>query len=110
MKKEFLAATIILVVGMTFSLLSAIMAIGTEGLWFARSGSILCLLAIGAQFRLATARKATIEAILISDLSMHKKYEKIKKRPRGHTVLFALSSTTGVIGTLVWGYGDLLYL
>jgi hypothetical protein len=110
MKKEYLGPTIVLLMGMFFCLISAFIARGTDGVFFARSGAILCLLGTAAQFILSHTRRRNLETILTtSDLSKHQKLKMIHDKPKGYQVLFGLSSTAGVLGTLVWGYGDLLY-
>ena len=101
--------TIVLIIGMFLCVISAIIAKGTDGVFFARSGSILCLLGTAAQFILSNTRKTTIETILTSEASRLQKLKMIHDKPKGYSVLFALSSTAGVLGTLVWGYGDLFY-
>ena len=110
MKKEYFVPSVVLVIGLCLCLISAFLARGTDGVFFARSGSILCLLGTAAQFILSHARRTNIETILTtSDLSKRQKWELIHDKPVGYRVLFGLSSTAGILGTIVWGYGDLLY-
>lgn len=110
MKKDFSVAIALLIMGIILSAVSAVVAIGTEGTLFARSGSILCLLATVAQFILTNAKKTTIATIISSnDLSKKQKFDMLSNKSLSSRILFGLSITTGLFGTLVWGYGDLLY-
>ncbi len=77
-----------------------------DGLWFSRSGSVIVLLSVIVEFRLVNlqqlgyknAQKAVQHSIVSSGmLPIHKKL----------ISLFALVQI--VIGTLIWGYGDLLF-
>jgi hypothetical protein len=78
-----------------------------HGHWFARSGSITVLLAAIVQFRLALQLEASQGRALVHGI--------LGGLPR-QASLAPLSKTLGpislfliVAGTLIWGYGDLLF-
>ena len=76
-----------------------------EGNWFSRSGAIMVLLALFVEYRVGTAQKAKIsEATVIAGLgiSMPSELPKIKRRIAITALWFA------IVGTLIWGYGDIV--
>ena len=110
MKKEYAIPIGLLILGFILSLVSARVAMGTDGTLFARSGSILCLLATVAQFNLSTVKRTKMGTVLTShDLTREQKLEMLQHNPPGYRALFTISLVAGLLGTLVWGYGDLLY-
>ena len=96
------------VVAALFPLLSAIVSFKTgHGHWFGRSGSITVLAAAVVQFRLAVQLEASQYRALVFGV--------LARFPRPAS-LTALSKFLGpaslfliVVGTAIWGYGDLLF-
>ena len=109
MQRVYIAPIVALVLGIFFCAFSSFLAIDTNGLWFSRSGAILCLFASSAQFYLSHMQHKAIRKIVTSELSKEEKHKKLSYRPIGYKVLFFLSMFAGVVGTLVWAYGDLIY-
>lgn len=78
-----------------------------EGLWFSRSGSVIVLLCAIVEFRLSSLRQksyedpkfALKEGIMTSGmLPPEKKWVSI------------FAHIQVVVGTIIWGYGDLLFV
>lgn len=77
-----------------------------NGLWFSRSGSVIVLLCVIVEFRLGNlrqlgyedAQKASQHDIVSSGmLPIHKK------------LIGWIAHVQIILGTIVWGYGDLLF-
>lgn len=77
--------------------------------WFARSGSIVVLLAIIVEFRVSTHVYDDIQrAQFLSkkiDLSMPLKAKPSKQKKR----ISCVAHSMVIIGTIIWGYGDLIW-
>jgi len=69
-------------------------------LWFQRSGSIVILLAIIAELFVIERLKS------VSD---EQEIEARKRFKKGINISNALVIIIGLVGTVVWGYGDLIY-
>jgi hypothetical protein len=77
--------------------------------WFSRSGAVMCLIAAAANFALVKAHQRDLTKIIRDqDHSVREKTEAILDPPRSYASLSWLGYVTGVIGTAIWGYGDLL--
>jgi len=77
--------------------------------WFSRSGAVLCLMAAVANFALVEVHQRDLANIFKDqEHSRREKAEQILKPPATYTVLARLSYLTGILGTAIWGYGDLL--
>ncbi|MGA7486690.1 MAG: hypothetical protein WBW74_07095 [Xanthobacteraceae bacterium] len=80
---------------------------GTD--WFARSGSVMCLVAAAVTFRLAHFYQRALATALKEGLvSVPREIELRLNPPKSYVVLSYLGYLTGIVGTAVWGYGDLL--
>jgi cellobiose-specific phosphotransferase system component IIC len=73
------------------------------GQWFERSGAVMTAFAVFAQFR------ASGIATLIAGGTFGESWEAYYKYKRHQAVAAALSLVLVVLGTVVWGYGDLLF-
>ena len=77
--------------------------------WFSRSGAVMCLIAAAANFGLVKIHQSDLAKIIRDqDRSAREKAEAILKPPQTYTRLSWLSYVTAVLGTAIWGYGDLL--
>jgi FtsH-binding integral membrane protein len=77
--------------------------------WFSRSGAVLCLMAAVANFVLVKVHQRDLAQIFKDqEHSRREKAEEIVKPPATYTALARLSYVTGIVGTAIWGYGDLL--
>jgi hypothetical protein len=73
------------------------------GQWFERSGAVMTVFAVFAQF------KANSIAAMIAGGTFGESWELYHKYKRHQAVAAALSLVLVVLGTVVWGYGDLLF-
>ena len=80
---------------------------GTD--WFARSGSIMGLSGAAVTFRLAHFYQGALATALKEGLvSVSREIELGLKPPQSYLVLSYGGYLTGIVGTGIWGYGDLL--
>ena len=75
----------------------------TPGQWFERSGAVMTAFAAFAQF------KASSIATMIRGGTFAESWEAYHKYKRYQAGVATLSLVLVVIGTVVWGYGDLLF-
>jgi hypothetical protein len=77
--------------------------------WFARSGSVMALIGAAVTFRLADFYQRALATALKEGLvSVSREIELGLEPPKSYVVLSYLGYLTGVVGTGIWGYGDLL--
>ena len=80
---------------------------GTD--WFTRSGSVMCLVGAAVTFRLAHFYQRALATALKEGLvSVPREIELRLNPPKSYVVLSYLGYLTGIVGTAVWGYGDLV--
>jgi hypothetical protein len=75
----------------------------SPGQWFERSGAMMTVFAVFAQF------KAVSVATMIAGCTFGESWEAYHKYKRHQAVVAGLSLVLVVMGTVVWGYGDLLF-
>jgi hypothetical protein len=81
----------------------------TGGDWFARSGSIMCLVGAVVAFRLVGLYQRGLQIALKHGMvSASREIELSLEPPKPYTTLAYVGYLTGIIGTGIWGYGDLL--
>jgi len=73
-----------------------------------RSGSILTFVSIVSHFILTNTKRNEVIQLFESDLDINKKVEKVRRKDRYYKILYNLSFIIGLIGTIIWGYGDLI--
>jgi hypothetical protein len=79
---------------------------GTD--WFSRSGSVMCLVGAAVTFRLAHFYQRALATALKEGLvSVPREIELRLNPPTSYVVLSYFGYLTGIVGTAVWGYGDL---
>jgi hypothetical protein len=77
--------------------------------WFARSGSVMGLVGAAVTFRLANFYQRALATALKQGLvSVPREIELRLEPPKSYVVLSYLGYLTGIVGTGIWGYGDLL--
>ena len=77
--------------------------------WFSRSGSVMCLFAAAANFALVKIHQRDLANIFNdNEHSSREKAERILKPSGSYLHLSRLSYLTGIVGTAIWGYGDLV--
>ena len=108
-KKKYRVPILLLAFGILFCLASAIASIDSTENWFSRSGAILTFVSVVVQFLLSNLRKEEIENLFNSGKGIKEKFKNIKHKNPIHEVVYITSGITGLVGTLIWGYGDLLF-
>jgi hypothetical protein len=73
------------------------------GQWFARSGAMMTVLAVFAQFKAASI------ATMIAGSAFGESWAFYHKYKRRQAFAARLSLVLVIIGAIVWGYGDLLF-
>jgi hypothetical protein len=80
---------------------------GTD--WFSRSGAIMALVGAAVTFRLGNFyQRALATALKEGLLSVTRELELRLEPPKSYVRLSYSGYLTGIIGTGIWGYGDLL--
>jgi hypothetical protein len=99
-------ALLLLVVAWFMGLTGLVMGLVFDPLWFARFGSLVVLFSVMSEFSLLQVELRTLYGRLdqinaeddIPDLSPSK----------WHRKKFRMTHVTIIIGTLIWGFGDLM--
>lgn len=107
--KKYRHPILLLSFGIIFCIGSVFASINATESWFARSGAILTFVSVVVQFLLTNLRKAEIENLFKSNIGLKEKVRKIKHKHPIHNPLSIITGIIGLIGTLIWGYGDLLF-
>jgi hypothetical protein len=80
---------------------------GTD--WFSRSGSVMALGGAAVTFRLVNFyQRGLAEALREGVVSVTRGIELGLEPPASYRALSYLGYLTGIVGTGIWGYGDLL--
>jgi hypothetical protein len=80
---------------------------GTD--WFTRSGAVMALVGAAVTFRLANFYQRALATALKEELvSVSKEIELHLDPPKSYVRLLYFGYLTGIVGTGIWGYGDLL--
>ena len=80
---------------------------GTD--WFTRSGAVMGLVGAAVTFRLGNFYQRALATALKEELvSVSKEIELHLEPPKSYVRLLYAGYLTGIIGTGIWGYGDLL--
>lgn len=80
---------------------------GTD--WFTRSGAIMGLVGAAVTFRLANFYQRALATALKEGLvSVPREIELALEPPKSYVLLSYFGYLTGIVGTGIWGYGDLL--
>ena len=109
LKNVYFRLGVILVVAWLFVALSFLVSTRTTVDWFSRSGAVMCLIAAVANFALVKVHQQALAKIFRDhEHSAHEKTEAILNPPKSYVRITYLSYVTGVLGTAIWGYGDLL--
>lgn len=108
-KHKYRIPIFLLLFGVIFCTISTIVSVGSSDNWFARSGAVLSFVSVAIQFILSNLKKSKIENLFKSDMPIREKFQMVKEKDVLHDVISVSSVFTGLIGTIIWGYGDLLY-
>lgn len=88
-------------------LFGAISYFCNTGHWFARSGSLIVLLGVVCEFRLNSKYHARWPS---AARSLYLGFTKVPELGSLERLLHLSSLTAVVLGTLIWGFGDLFFL
>jgi NADH:ubiquinone oxidoreductase subunit 6 (subunit J) len=107
--RKFLFASLLLIGALTVPVLTYfsvfIPSIDKPEIWFQRSGSVSVLLVIIAEYILGFIG-IHVNAV---GLIVKEQEEIIKKYKKIHTIAKYIGLVLAVIGTFIWGYGDLAW-
>jgi hypothetical protein len=78
------------------------------GTWFARSGSVMCLIGAAATFKLINDYGHALATAVENGVTLARRVELVFDPPKLYQTVQYLAYLTGIVGTLIWGYGDLL--
>jgi hypothetical protein len=80
---------------------------GTD--WFTRSGAVMALVGAAVTFRLGNFYQRALATALKEGLvSVPRGIELGLEPPKSYVLLSYVGYLTGIVGTAIWGYGDLL--
>jgi hypothetical protein len=80
----------------------------SAGTWFARSGSVMCLLGAAAAFKLINDYNRVLGTAVEHGVTQSRRLELVLDPPKLYQSIQYFAYLTGIVGTLIWGYGDLL--
>jgi hypothetical protein len=101
--------SVVLVSSWIFAAFSYYVSTQTGTDWFARSGSVMCLAGALATFRLAAVLQQKLATALRQGLtSLQREVEITLDPPHHYRLVSYFGYATGIIGTAIWGYGDML--
>jgi hypothetical protein len=80
----------------------------SAGTWFARSGSVMCLIGAAATFKLINDYNHALETAVEHGVTQSRRVELVFDPPKLYQSIQYFAYLTGIVGTLIWGYGDLL--
>lgn len=80
----------------------------SDGLWFSRSGSIMVLLAVIAEFQVNKARMSSAETSSHVEIGGSGVVLKRELSPR-YKAFTIIAHIEIVLGSVIWGYGDCLF-
>ena len=81
---------------------------GSDGIWFSRSGSIMVLLAVIAEFQVNNARMSTAETSSSLEIGGSGIVYKRELSPR-YNAFTIIAHIEIISGTVICGYGDCLF-
>ena len=92
-----------------FAAFSYYLSMKTGADWFSRSGALMGLVGAAVTFRLAHFYQRALATALKEGLvSVPREIELRLEPPRSYVLLSYFGYLTGIVGTGIWGYGDLL--
>jgi hypothetical protein len=79
-----------------------------SGTWFARSGSVLCLIGAIATFWLVNNYARALTIAVEHGITLARRVELMANPPKLYQSVQYFAYMTGIVGTVIWGYGDIL--
>ena len=80
----------------------------SAGTWFARSGSVMCLIGAAATFKLINDYNRALATAVEHGVTQSRRVELVLDPPKLYQSIQYFAYLTGIVGTLIWGYGDIL--
>jgi hypothetical protein len=109
LNRTIIALSLMLAAAWLFSAFSYYLSRTAGGDCFLRSGSLMGLSGAAATFRLANFYQRALATALREGLvSVPREIELGLRPPTSYLVLSYFGYLTGIVGTGIWGYGDLL--
>ncbi|WP_433982976.1 hypothetical protein RBB78_14395 [Tunturiibacter empetritectus] len=100
---------VILVSSWFFAAFSYFLSRRTGTDWFSRSGSVMCPVGAASTFRLAGFLQQKLATALKQGFaSVEREIELILDPPHRYQLVLYVGYATGIVGTVIWGYGDML--
>ena len=107
--RTILGLSLLMIAAWLFAAFSFYLSGKTGADWFSRSGAIMALVGAAVTFRLANFYQRALATALKEELvSLSKEIELHLEPPKSYVRLLYFGYLTGIVGTGVWGYGDLL--
>ncbi len=107
--KRFKTPILLFSLGVISVIASAIADYYTNGNWFARSGSILTFTSVLSNFIITSIKRKEIISVLEGSKDKKEKANKLRTKDTEYKSMQFVAFTLGLIGTIIWGYGDLLF-
>jgi len=76
--------------------------------WFSRSGAVMCLIGAAVSFQLVKVYQESLAKLLKVNIALAEELEYFTAPPKRFQQLSYISYLTGIVGTAIWGYGDIL--
>ncbi|GAB2586111.1 hypothetical protein GCM10027034_18130 [Ramlibacter solisilvae] len=109
LRQKSVVVLIVLALSWIFVIWSLYISRKTGTDWFSRSGSIMGLAGAACTFRLSGVLQGSLVTALRHNLSTLSRELEIFLDPEGtYKLALYLSYLTGIVGTVIWGYGDKL--
>ncbi|WP_034258872.1 hypothetical protein [Aequorivita capsosiphonis] len=106
-RKKYRTPFLLLIFGIAFCIISGYFSIDATEDWFGRSGAVLSFVSVAIQFILSDMKKAEIENLFNANIGLKQKFKVAREKDPIHDFMSAASTITGLVGTIIWGYGDL---
>src|SRR3981081_420056 len=76
----------------------------SAGTWFARSGSVMCLIGAAATFKLINDYNRALATAVEQGVTHSRRVELVLDPPKLYQSIQYFAYLTGIVGTLIWGY------
>jgi len=108
LRRECLILGLALVSAWLFAGFSYYVTVRTGSDWFTRSGSVMCVAGAVGTFRSTLFFQEKLTTALNKGVDISNELPVMLRPPLRYRVVKHFAYTTGVVGTLVWAYGDVL--
>ena len=107
-RKKYRVPMLLLVFGLLFCIVSAYFSMNATEDWFGRSGAVLSFVSVAIQFILSNLKKSEIKNLFNANIGLKEKFKVAREKDSLHDFMSTASTITGLVGTIIWGYGDLI--